>query len=189
MRMVFAALLFAVTTHASGAVYQFRGNSITIPTRGPSDASIVYVTDISDPIVKISVRINNFSHTYLDDTKLVLSNPNGYSTLLWDKFVCKVNGITILFADDAPTEFSKKCVSSITLNAYSGTHKPGISATTRQFTIPIAPTGPHAPTLAEIIPQTANGRWILWTEDFISSDGGTIESWDLIIETLSDPSF
>ncbi len=183
MRLVFALMLTVISTHVSAAVYQFSGTNITIPTRGPADASFVYVTDIVEPVVKISVRINNLSHAYLDDTKLVLSNPNGYSVLLWDKFACKPNGTTILFADDALTEFSRKCYGSLSLNAYSGTHKPGISQTTRQFTIPIAPVGPHSSTLAEIIPNSPNGRWILWTEDFVSSDGGIIGSWDLIIET------
>ena len=52
--------------------------------------------------------------------------------------------------------------------------------------IPIAPIRPLFHTFDELVLPDPNGRWILWSEDFVGGDGGTIESWEIVIETADE---
>ncbi len=163
------------------ATYTFTGEAVEIPTSGPADPSFIYVEGVEGVVTNVSLSFNGLTHKFAKETMVALSNPDGWASLIWDGVKCKYNGIDVVFTDLAEESLEDRCGSGGSLE--SGTYSSGLSDDDHAFTIPIAPIRPLFPTLNELILPNPNGRWILWAEDFISGDGGTIGSWEIIIET------
>ena len=177
--------LLLVATPALGGTYTFVGGPLSIPESGPADPSFLYVEGVEGKMTSVTVKLNNFSHRYGEETMIALSNPDGWATLIYDAPDCVITSADLVFYDEAPDWLGDKCTWSSQLNG--GEFRTGYSAGTHEFTIPIAPIRPLFETLAELFLEDPNGRWILWSEDFVGGDGGTADSWELIIETEDAP--
>ena len=171
-------MTLSLAQSAGGEVYTFVGNSIEIPAKGPAD--FVSVQGVTGGVKNLTIKFNNVSHKYGGETMLALTNPNGFSSLLWDKISCKFHANNFLFADSAEQGLSEGCIGGTMV---SGTYLPGAGDGDREFTIPIAPTRPMFDRFEALVSDNPNGRWILWAEDFTSGDGGSIDSWEMVIET------
>ena len=161
------------------ATYVFAGEAITIPASGPANPSFIQVEGVLGTVTGVTVAFNNFSHSYGREIMVALSNPNGGTALIFDAPPCSIRGVDLVFADDAENDFASSCSNTLP----EGDYTPGFSAAEHAFTIPIAPLRPFYTSLNELILPDPNGRWILWSEDFVGGDGGAIESWELTIET------
>ena len=175
------SLLFAtvMVPGAAAETYTFTGEAVEIPTSGPADPSFIYVEGVKGEVLDIKLTLTNLDHRYGAEAMLVISNPDGWSTLLFDGPRCRFTGVDIVFADDAEEDVGEGCSSTIA----SGTYRPGHANNDHEFTIPIAPLPPYEATLGALAMPDLNGRWILWAEDFVSGDGGTIDNWVLEITT------
>lgn len=166
---------------ATAATYTFEGGPLSIPTSGPADPAFLYVEGVEGVVTNITFQINGISHYYGRETMLALANPNGYATLIWDAPSCVFESADITISDAATEDIGQACDNNEYLS--EGVFTPGFMDSTNQFTIPIAPIRPLFLTLADLILENPNGRWILWSEDFVGGDGGDADSWQLIIET------
>jgi hypothetical protein len=176
--------VLSVSSVANAATYVFPGEAIEVPTSGPADPSFIYVEDVEGKVVDISIKFNSFSHRFAKETMVAISNPDGWATLMWDGVNCKFDSIEITISDEAATSLEEECQSGSYLE--SGAFRGGFNNAAHEFTIPIAPMRPLFQSMNELIMESPNGRWILWAEDFVSGDGGTVTGWELIIET-EDP--
>lgn len=181
-RLLLALLIAAPSAQA--ATYEFFGDTVTIPTKGPSDPSFISVEGVTGNVTSVRVTLQGMKHLYAKETMVAVSNPDGWATLLWDGADCKFNVVDITFDDAANTALATRCSTSSTIP--TGSYRPGLATMQRQFTIPIAPMRPMLDTMSEMIQENLNGRWILWAEDFVSSDGGVIAGWKITIETEDD---
>ncbi len=187
MKRLSIALAMVGFCHIANAeIYTFTGEEVAIPTKGPADPSFVYVENVEGVVTNISLTFNGISHRYGKETMIALSNPDGWATLIWDAPYCKFNNVNLLMSDTDAIDMGEACGGGTALE--DGTYSVGSSKANHEFSIPIAPIRPLFETLNELILPDPNGRWILWAEDFMSGDGGTITSWELIIET-QDPAY
>jgi subtilisin-like proprotein convertase family protein len=177
--------LVASAPAAQSAVFTFPQPGFNIPTSGPVNPSIVYVEGVTGVVKNVAVKLNGITHGYASETMIAISNPNGLATLIWDAPSCKFSYSNIQFTDTATSTFEMGCRGGFVM--LNGDYKSANSVGARRFTIPIAPIIPFYKTLNELILSDVNGRWILWAEDFVSGDGGTVASWELVIETEDPP--
>jgi hypothetical protein len=173
-------MALSLTQLADAEVYTFAGSPVEIPPKGPANPSFLSVQGVVGVVKNISVKFNNVDHKYGGETMLALTNPNGFSSLIWDKVSCKFHATNLLFTDSAEQDLSAGCTGG---TIASGTYLAGNDQGDREFTIPIAPTRPMFARFEPLISANLNGRWILWAEDFTTGDGGSIDSWEVIIET------
>lgn len=175
-------LAIAVPLAAQSETYTFRSeNPITIPIFGPADPGILYVEGVPEDVVNITLRLFGYKHRFTAETMVALTNPNGFTTLIWASVSCRVTApIDLEFIDGTEENFRDNCS--------TGTYLPGAEQRERTFTLPIAPKKPYFAELNQLIEADGvDGRWLLWSEDFSRGDGGEITSWEIIFETASPP--
>lgn len=183
-KFLLSVAIGAMSQTGFGATHIFQGESVEIPESGPADPSFIYVEGVEGVVVDITVKFYGFSHRYGEETMIALSNPDGWATLIYDGPDCVISNADLVFNDEAEASLGDVCISSNYLTA--GTFTAGYSVDDHIFTIPIAPIRPLYATLKELILPDPNGRWILWSEDYVGGDGGTLTTWEIIIET-EDP--
>lgn len=180
MKVISVCLSLGVCcTSLEAATYVFAGDAVSIPERGPANPSFVYVEGVQGAVTAVTVAFTDFTHDYGQEIMVALSNPNGGTTLIFDGPSCRLVDVDLTFADDAPDDVESSCRNILP----EGKYRPGYSGEDHTFTIPIAPLRPFYTTLNELALPDLSGRWILWSEDFVGGDGGSIESWELTIET------
>lgn len=175
------------------------GNNFTNPgTNNIGDTASVYpsrifVTNLSGTISKVTVTLNNLSHTRPDDLELLLVGPNGAHIILW----CDAGG-TIAPVSNATMTFDDAAAFVIadTTAPGSGTYRPtSYNSTPPVFPLP-APAGPYnhpAPaggsTFANIFNgSNPNGTWSLYIVDDVAGGNGILAGgWSLTFTMSSDP--
>ncbi len=136
--------------------------------------SEIEVTGLTGRIIKATVTINGFSHTFPDDVGFLLVGPQGQTVNLMN---CAGGGddavnATITFDDSAPSQVPTPIV--------SGTYQPS-GLCTRNFSLP-APSPPYGTQLSTYNDTIANGLWSLYVQDFVGGDIGVISGgWTLNI--------
>lgn len=178
--------LWCVSGYA--ATYTFTSDGpVHIPDMSPADPSFMIVEGISGRVIDITVHLKGVTHRYGRETMLALSNPDGFTTLLWAGAACKFEQSDLTLTDRVDTEIKTDCKSS-TVFPSGGSYQPGYNnSKTHDFTIPIAPERPYYSTLNELIQDDLNGRWILWAEDFSNGDAGSLDKWELVLTTQDGP--
>jgi subtilisin-like proprotein convertase family protein len=151
---------------------------ITIPdlSQGVPYPSPITVTGLNGTILKVTVVINNFSHTFPDDVGILLVGPNGQNVDLLDCAGGGTNAVnaTLTFDDNAPSQIVGPIV--------SGTYQPSAFCN-RNFNAP-APVPPFGSLLSEFNGTNPNGTWNLYVQDFVGADVGIIDGgWTLNITT------
>ncbi|MDQ3800048.1 MAG: proprotein convertase P-domain-containing protein, partial [Acidobacteriota bacterium] len=169
------------TINAWSLNLQTSANAITIPENGsaqpyPSDLAI---TGQQGSVTKVTVTLNNFSHTAPDDADLMLVAPNGRRIVLMSDVGgnTEVGGLNLVFDDAAAANLpdSEPLV--------SGTFKPTNFETGDAFPAP-APSGTTGTTLNAFYGSAANGIWKLYVADDTGENSGSIAgSWSLNIQS------
>ena len=186
MASILWIILGLAATTGYAKTYTFSGRSIQIPDVGPADPSLVYVEGIPEGVAyDLTVKINGMTHKYGGETMVVLSNSDGWSTLLWAAPYCQFESTPIAFNDNAERSMEDDCKRRSVFQS-QGNYQTYFENRSFNFTIPIAPQRPFLASLNELLFDNVNGRWVLWVEDFYSGGSGSIESWDIIIETIEE---
>lgn len=174
--------------------------AIVLPATGASGGvgapgsvypSSIAVSGLSGTISKLTVRLNNMSHTYSNDIDVLLVSPSGAKFILMSDAMgsADLTGQSYTFDDDAAAVLP----SASTIPA-TGSYKPtNYDTTTDNFPSP-APAAPYlspgtagTATLASAFNGTnPNGTWSLYVIDDTNVDSGTIAGgWTLNVTTSS----
>ncbi|MGH9160080.1 MAG: carboxypeptidase-like regulatory domain-containing protein [Vicinamibacteraceae bacterium] len=151
------------------------------PAAGPAAPypSTIDVSDITEPVQKITVTLHGLAHTFPDDIDLLLVGPQGQSVVLLSDVggPDDISGVDLTFDDEAQTPAPVPIV--------SGTFQPTNIGTDDTFEAP-APEGPYGAALSAFKVADPNGTWSLYTVDDVESDTGMIAGgWTLTVTTLS----
>ena len=147
-------------------------------TSGPASPypSAINVAGVIGVIEKVTVKINNFGHTFPSDVDILLVGPAGQNTILMSDAGGgnDVNAISLTFDDAATNSLTNSTI-------VSGTFKPtNLELLIDNFPAP-APT-PSATALSVFHRTNPNGVWNLYVVDDAGSDVGTIAAgWELNI--------
>jgi uncharacterized repeat protein (TIGR01451 family) len=132
---------------------------------------------------KVTVTLNNVSHTGPDDLDILLVAPNGaHVMLLSDGPVAPAMVDVIVTFDDAAAQYVPD-TNAIT----NGSYKPANYGSLNDFMPPPAPIGPHSPgfnALSIFNLSDPNGSWRLYAYDDEPEAGGWIDGWSLTLSTL-----
>lgn len=171
-----------------------------VPALGTGDASgspsSVYpapitVLGMTGSITKVTVRLNNLTHSFTDDLDVLLVGPSGQSVvLLSDAGQFWANNVTPTFDDAAagPVPASPgPPQSGLGSGTYRPTNNVGGEGVTDVFPAP-APAGPYGSTLGAFNGTNPNGTWNLYVVDDTNGDAGALAGgWTLDIETPASP--
>lgn len=164
--------------------------AINVPTSGNDGRGSLYpspitVTGAPASIGYISVTLNGFSHTFVNDVNVLLVSPTGQQIML----MASTNGSrdavnnTLTFIPDgtATLPFNAEDVVSgvYACSVYFPTNLPAP-----------APVGPYATSLAPLIGTNPNGTWNLYAWDRVASfdDGTFAGGWSITFnDTLPLP--
>jgi subtilisin-like proprotein convertase family protein len=154
---------------------------LAIPSVGIADPypSNVSITGQQGSVTKVTVTLNNFSHTAPDDADIMLVAPNGRRIVLMSDVGgnTEVGGLNLTFDDSAPANLPDNSALS------SGTFKPTDFEPGDAFPAP-APQGVTGNTLNAFYGSQANGIWKLFVVDDTGENFGSIAgNWSLNIQS------
>jgi subtilisin-like proprotein convertase family protein len=178
-----ASAIDATFSSASSIIINDSASPPTVATPYPA---VITVTGLAGQVVtKVTVQLNNLSHTFPDDIDILLVGPEGQKAMLMSNVGgstrTPVTDVTLTLDDDAP--------SSLPLESalVSGTFKPTKRLATLQFDFPAhAPPGnSNAVSALSVFNNTEpNGTWSLFVVDDASPDSGVISGgWSLALTT------
>jgi subtilisin-like proprotein convertase family protein len=153
-------------------------NDNTVATPYPSTIS---VSGQSGAISKVTVTLNNFTHTFPDDVDILLVGPTGRSVKLMSDVGggADVSAISVTFDDTAAAAIADAGPLA------AGTFRPSNIDTADNFSAP-APQQTPASSLSIFNGTAPNGTWSLYVVDGFGGDTGSIAGgWTLNIETVS----
>ncbi len=164
------------------------GGAITINDNAVANPypSTINAAGFTGNITKVSVRLDNFNHTFLDDVGMLLVGPTGTAVRLTTD-----NGggfdavnVNLVFDDTAANALPNNAIFDSTTYqpTADGTNNGGSASHNANFAAP-APVGPYPNTLSSFNGSNPNGTWSLYVDDDSAADVGTIDSWTLAIET------
>ena len=182
-----ALVLPAVFTgNAAADTFTFTNpNPITVPATGPSPVaaspypSQMSFAGVNGNATKVTLNLQNVTHTYPDDLDLILEGPLGKRMIpMSDVGGSGDVNIDLTFDDAAPNSLPDNTL--ITGGTYKPTNFPPADTVA-----PGAPAPPFADNLATFNGADPDGTWRLWvSDDFGPADGGTIAGgWSLEITT------
>jgi subtilisin-like proprotein convertase family protein len=157
-------------------------NVVSIPDTGaaqpyPSDKLI---SGLPGHVSKVSVTLNNFSHTSPDDVDIMLAAPNGRRIVLMSDVggVTEVGGLNLTFDDDAANFLPDNA------QIISGTYKPTDFETGDAFPAPAPQGATSGATLGAFFGSVPNGVWKLYVVDDSGNNLGSIAgNWSLNIQS------
>jgi len=162
-------------------------SAITIPTSGtatpyPSD---IAVSGLTGTITKVTVDINQISHSFPNDVDILLVGPGGQKVMLMSdaggQEETPIVNVDLTFDDAAATQLPDE--GQIT----SGTYQP-TDFQAGETMPPPAPAGPYGTALSAFNGQNPNGTYSLYVFDDFTGDGGMIAGgWCLNITTDTMP--
>jgi subtilisin-like proprotein convertase family protein len=155
---------------------------VTLPDSGTANPypSSITVSGLSGKVVKVQVKINNFSHNLSDDVDLLLVAPNGRSVIL----MSDVGGSS--FVSNLSLTFDDAAANSLPDNVpfVSGTYKPTDFELGDFFPAPAPATPPTGRTLAAFNGIEPNGVWSLFAIDDLGGNAGSIANgWTIIVDS------
>ena len=155
---------------------------ISIPSSGSASPypSQITVSGVTGTVAKVTVKINDLSHTNPDDIDMLLVGPTGQTVMLMSDQGGggDVSGVDLTFDDSAASELPDYN------QIYSGTYKPCVSAQSDYMSG--APSGPYGTVLSGFNGLDPNGTWSLYIRDDNNYNSGTIANgWELNISGQS----
>jgi subtilisin-like proprotein convertase family protein len=192
---ILAALLVAGGAALAATTTFGNYSAIQIPT--VSGAAVPYPSQISvqkqsENIADVNLKLNGYSHTWPDDTGVLLVGPQGQKALIMSDAGGPDDSNTVdLTIDDEATNFLPDSTQMT-----SGTYKPTQGTANANFIdnpVPAdfpspAPAGPYATSLSVFDNTNPNGAWTLYVLDDTGFDSALFASgWSLDITTTSPP--
>jgi subtilisin family serine protease len=165
----------ADVTAFSGTV---TGSAISIQSVGraaPYPSSVVVPVG-TGVVTKIQVVLSGLTHMFTDEVDVLLVGPGGQKCVLMADVSGNASNVTLTF-DDAGTPLQDAST--------SGTYRPTNNGAV--FSSP-APGGPYGSSLSVFNGTPAAGTWSLFVMDDAAGDGGSIDSWSLLL-TTSTPDY
>ncbi|MDQ3800191.1 MAG: carboxypeptidase-like regulatory domain-containing protein [Acidobacteriota bacterium] len=191
--LVLIALCFALSSAVSGQTTFSNTSAITItdgatpPTPASVYPSNINVSGMTGTILRVTVTLNGFNHTFPDDVDMMLVSPTGAKLVLFSD-VCGSTAATNLniTLSDAGASIIPDAGPCTT-----GTFRPSNVGTGDTFAAPAPapgnPTDYAAPAgtatfTSKFAGTNPNGTWSLYIVDDLSGDGGSITGgWSLTI--------
>ncbi len=156
-------------------------NIILIPNQGQATAypATLAVSGVTGTVSKVTVRLNQFTHSYPEDVDVLLVGPAGQKVMLLSDLGAgvAVSDITLNF-DDAALPISS--TAALATGTYHGTD----ISSGDTFPAP-APAGPYGTNLSAFHGANPNGTWSLYVVDDAGGDQGRINGWSLTIQTAA----
>jgi subtilisin-like proprotein convertase family protein len=160
--------------------------AISLPAVGTAQPypSEKIITGAEGAVTRVTVTLNNFSHTAPDDVDILLVAPNNRRIVLMSDAggTQEVGNLNLTFDDAAPANLPDDAALS------SGTYKPTNYEPNDEFPAP-APTGNvSGTTLNAFYGSPANGAWRLFAIDDAGNDklGSIAEGWSLNITSSAN---
>jgi subtilisin-like proprotein convertase family protein len=166
------------STVVSGPTTFSNPNTIVINDAAPATPfpSDILVSGLTGTVFKVTVTLDNITHTFPADLAIMLEGPGGQTAGLMGNAGGGGPGVvdvTITLDDDAASQIPEPLV--------PGTYQP---TTFGPLTFPPpAPPPPYGETLSVLDGTNPNGTWHLWVRDDAPGDVGTIGGWSLAITT------
>ena len=150
----------------------------TLVTPYPSNIGVSGMTGV---ISKVTVTLNNLTHTFPDDIDLLLVSPTGVNSVIMSDAGGSIDANNITFTlDDAAVNSLPDAGPLV-----SGTFKPTNFAPADTFPAP-APTPSGATNLSVFNGTNPNGVWSLFVRDDSTGDAGSFAGgWCLDITTVN----
>ncbi|HSU53204.1 MAG TPA: lysyl oxidase family protein, partial [Candidatus Dormibacteraeota bacterium] len=177
-------LLTATNTIVQTNTASFANSTlITIPDSGTATPypSAISVSGLTGSVSKVTVQLNQISHTYPDDIDILLVGPGGQKVIIMSDVggALGVNNVTLVLDDAAATSLPDSG------QIVSGTFKPTNVDTADSFP---GPAAPYATTLSTFNGTAPNGIWALYVVDDGPNDQGSIAGgWSLTLTTVPAP--
>ncbi len=157
-------------------------NAITIRDNATASTypSAINVNGMSGNLSKVTVTLNQLTHSWPYDVGMLLVAPTGQKVALMQRVAWAggVKSVTITLDDDASQSLPNG--TSFT----NGTYKP-TSYSTMSFVSP-APATPYSTTLSDLKGISPNGTWSLYIVDVEAPDSGAIAGgWSLNLTTTN----
>jgi uncharacterized repeat protein (TIGR01451 family) len=170
------------TTFSNPAAITIPGTGTGATTGAPANPypSNITVSGLTGVVTRVTVRLNNFAHTFPDDVDVMVVGPSGDRALLMSDNGgdTDATGVTLTFDDAAATSLPDGGP------LVSGTFKPSNIGGADAFPAP-APA-PNTNTFSVFNKTDPNGTWALYVVDDAAIDIGSIANgWDLTITTNS----
>ena len=188
---------FALFGSASAQTTFTNAASISIPNSGQATPypSSINVSGMPTSITKVTVSLNNYSHTFPDDVDMMLVAPNG-TRMVISSDVCgnsPIANLNIVLDDAAATLMpdAGTCASTTYRPSNVGTADPfPAPASTSVAAENAAPAG-TATFASRFNGINPNGTWSLYVVDDTTGDAGTISGgWSITISagfTFTNP--
>ncbi len=176
----------ATTAFSNTAPIQITGPTCPCPA-GPATPypSTISVSAVSGLVSKVTVVLNNLSHTGPDNIDILLVGPAGQNIVIMSDAggFNTLSGVTLTFDDAAAAPLPDN--GPIPTGTYQPTNYVGGDGASDSFTSP-APARTGATTLATFNGTNPNGTWSLYVFDDGTGDAGSIASgWTLNITTVT----
>src|SRR6266540_4325592 len=172
----------ATTAFSNTAPIQITGPTCPCPA-GPATPypSTISVSAVSGLVSKVTVVLNNLSHTGPDNIDILLVGPAGQNIVIMSDAggFNTLSGVTLTFDDAAAAPLSDNGAIP------TGTYQPTNYGSGDTFPSP-APAPSAATTLATFNGTNPNGTWSLYVFDDGAGDAGSIAGgWTLNITTVT----
>ncbi len=161
-------------------------SSNTTPNVASPYSSNITVSGLNAGTVKVSVTLNNFTHTWPRDVDIMLEAPTGQKVMLMSDVGGTnpgMSNVTFTIDEDATANLPASAFTS-------GTYKPtNLSDGEGNDTFPAPATGTPTNSFADLKGLNPNGVWKLWVVDDVAFDSGSISGgWCLNLSTPASPS-
>ena len=159
--------------------------AITVPSAGPADPypAMIQVTNVTGVLRKVTVRLNQLTHTWPADIDIMLVSPAGQKVILMSDAGAgfPVSGLNLTFDDAATASLPDQTP------IVSGNYKPTDYPPADVFTN--APAGPVQFTMSAFEGFDPNGTWSLYVvDDTALNNGAILSGWTLNLTTVT-PAF
>jgi uncharacterized repeat protein (TIGR01451 family) len=156
------------------------GNVILIPNQGSAGIypSTLAVSGLTGAVSKVTVTLNQLTHSFPDDLDILLVGPSGQKVMLMSDVGAgiAVTDVTLTFDDSAAPIGS-------TTALVNGTYYPTDLVGADSDTLPApAPGKPYSAGLSIFNGTNPNGTWSLYVVDDTAGDSGRINGWTLNVQ-------
>ena len=157
-----------------------RGTSL--PSVGAADPypSTIVVSNVTGVVNRVTVTLNQFTHTWPADVAILLVGPTGKKVELMRNAGggFSVTNLVMMFDDAAAAGVPE--LSRLASQSYRPTNYPPV------YTFPApAPAGPYASTLSSFAGINPNGAWSLYVADDTAQNNGSIlNGWTLTLNSV-----
>jgi subtilisin-like proprotein convertase family protein len=177
-----SATLTVKSNTASGSVTLVSTRAMTIPSVGVASpySTTINAAGLSGVISKVTVTLNNVTHSWPHDINVMLAGPAGQKALLMRHVGggYSISDMDITLDDDTQAKMDNYRALK------AGVYKPTNYGTVYRFASP-APATPYPTKLSAFDGTNPNGTWSLYVMDDSSGDSGSIGGWSLTITTTT----